>query len=141
MSNVCYPADTGRKLKVHKTSKTSSERFMYVQFTSCVYRVLGRSFDFLRSNLVVTARYLMVTTGYCSLLVVTARYRSLLLVPNFSMNAFTTQCVICNTSIARYMYSLSECSRSESNSEHLRWNMRCTFFQKLLTSTARQLFS
>ena len=29
--------DTGRKLNVHKTSWTSSERIMYVQFTSCVY--------------------------------------------------------------------------------------------------------
>ena len=74
--------------------------------------LLGRSFDFLRSNVVVTARYLMVNAGYCSLLVVTARYRSLLLVPTFSMNAFTTQCIICNMSIARYMYSLSECPRS-----------------------------
>ena len=30
------PVDTGRKLKVHKTSWTSSKRVMYVQFTSCV---------------------------------------------------------------------------------------------------------
>ena len=30
------PVDTGRKLNVHKTSWTSSERLMYVQFTSCV---------------------------------------------------------------------------------------------------------
>ena len=58
--------------------------------------LLERNFDFLGC----TARYLMVTTGYCSLpcgycslscgywslLVVTARYRSLLLVPTFSMN-------------------------------------------------------
>ena len=29
--------DTGRKLNVHKTSWTSSERLMYVQFTSCIY--------------------------------------------------------------------------------------------------------
>ena len=35
--------------------------------------------------LVVTARYLVFTGGYCSLLAVTARYRSLLLVPTFSM--------------------------------------------------------
>ena len=42
----------------------------------------------------VTARYLVVTTVYCSLpgrncslLVVTAYYRTLLLVPTFSMNA------------------------------------------------------
>ena len=42
--------------------------------------------------MVVTARYVMVATsysslpgGYSSLLVVTSRYRSLLLVPNFSM--------------------------------------------------------
>ena len=37
-----FPADTGRKLKVHdiqKTSWTSSERLMYVQFMSCVYGV------------------------------------------------------------------------------------------------------
>ena len=35
---------------------------------------------------VVTARYLVVTGGYHLLLVVTARYRSLLLIPTFSMN-------------------------------------------------------
>ena len=29
--------DTGRKLNVHKTSRTSSERLKYAQFTSCVY--------------------------------------------------------------------------------------------------------
>ena len=33
------PLDTGRKLNVHKTSRTSSERLMYVQFTSCVQGV------------------------------------------------------------------------------------------------------
>ena len=45
--------------------------------------------------LVVTGRYLVITAGdcslpggYCSLMVVTARYRSLLLVPTFSMNKF-----------------------------------------------------
>ena len=34
-----HPVDTGRKLNVHKTfrSWTSSERLMYVKFTSCVY--------------------------------------------------------------------------------------------------------
>ena len=36
--------------------------------------------------LVVTTGQLVVTSGYCSLLVVTARYRSLLLIPTFSMN-------------------------------------------------------
>ena len=34
---ITAPVDTGRKLNVHKTSWTSSERLMYVQFTSCVY--------------------------------------------------------------------------------------------------------
>ena len=37
-----FPAYTGRKLKIHdvqKTSWTSSERLMYVQFMSCVYGV------------------------------------------------------------------------------------------------------
>ena len=55
--------------------------------------LLDRNFDFLGGYLVVTARYLVVTTGYCSLpggycslLVVTTRYRSLLLVPTLSMN-------------------------------------------------------
>ena len=35
------PLDTGRKLNVHdvqKTTRMSSERLMYVQFTSCVQR-------------------------------------------------------------------------------------------------------
>ena len=55
--------------------------------------LLGHNFDFLGGYLVVTTHYLVVTARYqavtggcCSLLVVTARYRSLLLVPNFSMN-------------------------------------------------------
>ena len=34
-----FPAGTGRKLNVHKTSRTSSERLMYVQLMSCVYGV------------------------------------------------------------------------------------------------------
>ena len=48
---------------------------------------------------VVAARHLLVTTGccslpdgYCSLLVVTARYRLLLLVLNFSVNAEYVYC-------------------------------------------------
>ena len=55
--------------------------------------LLRRNFDYFGGYLVVTARYLVVTTrylvvtaGYCSILVVTARYRLLLLVPTFSMN-------------------------------------------------------
>ena len=55
--------------------------------------LLGHNFDFLGGYVVVTACYLMVTTGYCLLpggycllLVVTACYHTLLLVPNFSMN-------------------------------------------------------
>ena len=48
---------------------------------------------------------------------------------------------ICNISIAKYMNSLLECFRSESNSEPLRWNIRWIFLRKLLTATARQLFS
>ena len=41
-ANLKYhnPVGTGRKLNVHKTSKTSSERLMYIQFTSCVYEEL-----------------------------------------------------------------------------------------------------
>ena len=50
----------------------------------CVLR--GHNFDFLGGYLVVTARYLVVTGSYWSLLVVIARYHSLLLVPTFSMN-------------------------------------------------------
>ena len=55
--------------------------------------LLGRNFNFLGGYLVVTAHYIMVTTSYgplpssyCSLLVVTTRYRSLLL--TFSMNLY-----------------------------------------------------
>ena len=40
------------------------------------YMLLDRSFDFLGGYLVVTAYYLMVSTGYCSLMVVTTRYCS-----------------------------------------------------------------
>ena len=42
--------------------------------------LLGRNLDFLGG-------YCSLPSGYCSLLVATARYRSLLLVPTFSMNA------------------------------------------------------
>ena len=33
---LCVPVDTGRKLNVHKTSWTSSERLMYVKITSYI---------------------------------------------------------------------------------------------------------
>ena len=36
---INIPVDTRRKLNLHKTFWTSSERLMYVQFTSCVYGV------------------------------------------------------------------------------------------------------
>ena len=48
--------------------------------------LLGCNFDFLGGYLVVTARYLVVTAGYWSLLVVTATYWSLLLVHSVSMS-------------------------------------------------------
>ena len=35
ITNSLYLLDTGRKWNVHKTSWMSSERLMYVQFTSC----------------------------------------------------------------------------------------------------------
>ena len=38
------------------------------------------------------------------------------------------------------MYSLSECFRSESNSEPLKWNIRRIFLQKLFRDAPRQLF-
>ena len=57
--------------------------------------LFGRNFDFLGGYvvvtacyLVVTARYLVVTGDSCSLLMVTSRYRSLLLVPTFTMSDF-----------------------------------------------------
>ena len=37
LHKTVVPVDTGRKLNVHKTSRTSSERLKYAQFTSCVY--------------------------------------------------------------------------------------------------------
>ena len=37
------------------------------------YVLLGRNFDFLGGYLVVSARYLVVTAGYCSLPLVTSR--------------------------------------------------------------------
>ena len=37
-----FPVDTGRKLNVHKTSRTSCERLIKVQLTFCVYRVLPK---------------------------------------------------------------------------------------------------
>ena len=38
--------------------------------------LLGRNLDFLGGYLVVTACYLVITNGHCSLLVVTARHCS-----------------------------------------------------------------
>ena len=58
--------------------------------------LLGHNSEFHGGYLVVTARYVVVTapswslfdgySGYCSLVVVTACYRSLLLGPTVSMN-------------------------------------------------------
>ena len=38
------------------------------------------------------------------------------------------------------MYSLSECLRSESNSEPPKWNIRWILLRKLFSGAARQLF-
>ena len=48
--------------------------------------LFGRSFDFLGDYLVITTRYLVVNAGYWWLLLVTSSYRSLLVVPTFSMS-------------------------------------------------------
>ena len=79
-------------------------KFSWSEETDTCFNVecvlLDLNFNFLDCYLVVTSRYLMVTAGYCSLpcgycslpygycslLVVTARYRWLLLIPTFSMN-------------------------------------------------------
>ena len=49
------------------------------------YVLLGRNFAFLGGYLVVTAVYLVVLLRTACFLSVTARYRSFLLVPTFSM--------------------------------------------------------
>ena len=95
-------------LEIYSISGTKSswnEVFNTCFNVECV--LLGRNFDFLGSFLVVTARYLMVTGGYCSLLVVTARCRSLLLVPTLIINDLTgkilVSAVIWNDQIAYYI--------------------------------------
>ena len=50
------------------------------------YVLLGQNFDFLGGYCSLPSGYCSLPGGYCSLLVVTARYHSLLLVPTFSMN-------------------------------------------------------
>ena len=52
----------------------------------CYLAVILIFFVVTASYLVVTARYLVVIGGYCSLMVASGRYRSLLVVPTFSMN-------------------------------------------------------
>ena len=75
----------------------SGTKFSWKEETDACFNfecvLLGRNFNFLGGYLVVTAHYIMVTTSYgplpssyCSLLVVTTRYRSLLL--TFSMNLY-----------------------------------------------------
>ena len=49
--------------------------------------------------LLVSARYLVITGGYCSLLVVTAHYRSLLLVLTFSMNVNKLELTVLQSTI------------------------------------------
>ena len=61
--------------------------------------------------MLVTARYLVVNGGYCSLLVVTARYHSLLLVTTFSMNVVfglnpLYQCVIVKNMQSCFIFNL-----------------------------------
>ena len=52
-------------------------KFSWTEETDTCFNVecvlLGRNFDFLGGYFVVTARYLMVTTGYCLLMVVIIR--------------------------------------------------------------------
>ena len=83
--------------------------------------LLGRNFDFLGGYLVVPARYLMVTasyyslpSGYCSLLVVTARYRSLLLVRTFNM--IISSCKSLSSSSKAEILSKSSKNTNETSS-------------------------
>ena len=46
------PVDTGHKLNVHKTSWTSSERLIYVQFMSCFYESCIERFKYLYISVV-----------------------------------------------------------------------------------------
>ena len=66
-SHLYIPVDTGRKyertLDIQKTSRTSSERLMYVQFTSYVYEdkgllltFLNEKYDFLNMRLLFTVK-------------------------------------------------------------------------------------
>ena len=73
------------------------------------YVLLGRNFDYFGGYLVVTARYLEVTGAYCFLLVVTARYQSLLLVPTFSMNNFNNRNFNCTVLSWFENYKLCYC--------------------------------
>ena len=72
---------------IFATTSSWDERINTCFTVECV--LLGRNFDFLGGYLVVTALYLIVTGGYWWLLLVTVRYRSLLLVPTFSMDENT----------------------------------------------------
>ena len=81
------------------------------------YVLLDRNCDFLGSCLVVTTRYLMVITGYCSLpgdycslQVVTARYRSLLLVPTYAIrNKNLRGCSMESIKISAIIYFEASC--------------------------------
>ena len=71
---------------VFGTNFSWNERIDTCFNVECV--LLGHNFVFLGGYLAVTARYLVITGGYCLLLVVTAHYRSLPLIPAFSMNVY-----------------------------------------------------
>ena len=55
--NRTNPVDTGRKLIVHKTSRTSSERLMYVQFTYCVYGEQSYDKDLINNYCIEQGRF------------------------------------------------------------------------------------
>ena len=110
-----------------------------LSYHTCV--LVDRNFDFLGGYcllpsgyywlLVVTWWLLLVTGGYCSLLVVTARYRSLLLVATFPTILILHCCRLicemkCNHSLASWNFNLHWNSPPYNSS--LRWS----FLQKLV---------
>ena len=57
--------------------------------------------------LVVTARYLAVTTRYCSLPVVTAHYRLLLLIPTYSINGLVERFLSLKPGLLKEKFSIA----------------------------------
>ena len=102
--------------------------------------LLCRNFDFLAGYLVVNARYLVVTVRYSSLMVLTACYHSLLLVPTFSMKGRSIFLPVSKFKAYDFMSIITSTQHFHQYPSQVGFNIAGSIFVRLLFETTYEHF-